>query len=355
MAKTSLRRSPHLLTWPSASRTRSERFFRRTRLEALEPRWVLSAPTLAAIADVTVVAGAPLHVALDGFDVDGDALSYSVSTTNSNLTATVHEGNRSLRIVVPGYGDMVFELFEDLAPETTARIIELAEAGFYDDLIFHRIAEYTDGTPFVIQGGDPDGTGTGGSGVDFDDEFSPWLRHTSAGVLSMAKSSDDTNDSQFFITATATRHLDFNHSVFGFLVEGDTVRQAIQNVADRRASSKPLVDVVMQSVDVFFDEENGTLMLSAPEGTTGEADVTVIVSDGNGGTADADVPRQHRGRHDQRRSVSLGDRRLTTTSGTPVSFTLPATDVEGDDDVLRRRRLSRQRRPGDHRGVGHAA
>ena len=172
MAKTSLRRSPRLFPRPTAPRSRSERFFRQSRLEALEPRWVLSAPTLAAIADVTVVAGAPLHVALDGFDLDGDTLSYSVSATNSSLTATVHEGNRSLRIVVPGYGDMVFELFEDLAPETTARIIELAESGFYDDLIFHRIAEYTDGTPFVIQGGDPDGTGTGGSGVDFDDEFS---------------------------------------------------------------------------------------------------------------------------------------------------------------------------------------
>ncbi|MBN1909750.1 MAG: peptidylprolyl isomerase, partial [Pirellulales bacterium] len=93
----------------------------------------------------------------------------------------VPQGNRSMRISVDGFGDMIFELFEQRVPETTARIIELANSGFYDDLTFHRIIE-----SFMIQGGDPLGTGSGGSGVDFDDEFHPELRHSGAGVLSMA-------------------------------------------------------------------------------------------------------------------------------------------------------------------------
>jgi cyclophilin family peptidyl-prolyl cis-trans isomerase len=80
----------------------------------------------------------------------------------------------------------------------------------------------------VIQGGDPTGTGSGGSPLgDFDDQFHVDLQHNRTGILSMAKSFDDTNDSQFFITEGAQRHLDFNHSIFGILVEGESVRQSI--------------------------------------------------------------------------------------------------------------------------------
>ncbi|MBN2025054.1 MAG: peptidylprolyl isomerase [Pirellulales bacterium] len=309
---------------------------RRPRFEPLEIRQVLSvAPTLAAISDVVLTAGAPLHIALDGFDADGDALTYSVTTTNSAISTSIPTGNRSMKITVLNEdgtiaGDMIFQLFEDRAPETTARIIALAQSGFYDDLIFHRVAEYTDGTPFVIQGGDPLGDGTGGSDLgEFDDEFHTQLLHTSAGVLSMAKSSDDTNDSQFFITGAAARHLDFNHSVFGFLTEGDAVREAIQDTAVD-ANSKPLVDVVMESVEVFYDHENGVLMLSAPEGTTGEADVTVTVSDGNGGVATRTfhVTIQADTQNDTPYLLDIPD--IQTTANTPVTVTLPGFDVEGD-------------------------
>ena len=269
--------------------------FRRSRLEYLEPRLVLSAsPTLAALADVTVAAGAPLHIALDAADADDDNLTFSISISNENITGgslgyQVPQGNRSM-LISTNHGDMVFELFEQRAPKTTDRIIELAEDGFYDGLIFHRVID-----DFMIQGGDPDGDGTGGSGQDFDDEFHSTLLHTSAGVLSMAKGNDDTNDSQFFITSRSTRHLDFNHSIFGFQVEGQGVRQAIEEVAtklndgdadndDDADAAKPFTDVVMESVEIFYDNENGVLRLSAPEGASGTADVTVTVDDGNGGT-----------------------------------------------------------------------
>lgn len=257
--------------------------FRRSRFETLEPRWTLSAaPTLAPIANMTLASGTPLYIALDGHDADGDALLFAVDSTNDVLSGSISETNRSMRIVVGQYGEMVFELFENLAPRTTAEIIELAEEEFYNGLTFHRVAKYADGTPFVIQGGDPNGDGTGGPGFEFDDEYDPLLMHTDKGILSMAKSGDDTNGSQFFITGTATRHLDFNHSVFGYLVEGESVRQAIQGVAVD-ASSRPLNEVMIQSVEIFHDQQNGVLILSAPEGYTGEADVTVTVSDGNGG------------------------------------------------------------------------
>lgn len=305
--------------------------FHKSSLEALEPRWMLSAaPTLTAIGDVALASGTPLYIALDGYDADGDTLTFSFESTNSNLSTTLSETNHSMKISVAGYGDMVFELFENLAPDVTARIIELAEAGFYDGLTFHRVAEYSDGTPFVIQGGDPDGNGTGGSGADFDDQFNPLLMHTSSGVLSMAKSNDDTNDSQFFITATATRHLDFNHSVFGYLVEGENVRAAIQGVATD-SNGAPLTNVVMESVEVFVDEANGVLILSAPEGYSGEADVTVTVSDGNGGSA-------QRTFHVTIEPDTVNDNPylepidpVELNAGATTQFTLGAVDLEGSD------------------------
>ena len=286
------------------------------------------------IANLTVLAGAPLHIALGGHsDVQDAVLTYEISSTNDDLETFVPEGNRSLRISVAGYDqDMVFELFEGRVPAVTSRIIALAtgEANggvpFYDGLIFHRVIK-----DFMIQGGDPLGTGTGGSGVDFDDQFHLDLQHTSAGVLSMAKSSDDTNDSQFFITSVPTRHLDFNHSIFGILTDGDEVREALENVAiTDDGSNKPLADVVMDSVSVFVDNENGVLMLSAPEGTTGTAVVTVTADDGSGQTAtqtfnvtivaDTANGKPYVGPIDQ----------IETTADTPVTFTIPGVDVEGD-------------------------
>lgn len=284
------------------------------------------ATDLSPISQVTLYAGTSLHIALDGHDTEGDALTYSVSASNSLLSANVLQGNHSLKMSVQGYGDMIFELFEQEAPRTTARIMELAEQGFYDGLTFHRIIR-----DFMIQGGDPDGNGTGGSGVDFDDEFNAWLQHTSSGLLSMAKSSDDTNDSQFFITSGPTRHLDFQHSIFGFLAEGESIRQAIASVpVTGSAGSTPVTPVVIDSVDVIFDEENGVLRLMAPEGTTGETTVTVTATDPHGDS----VTRSFRVliRTDSTDNYPfLGDLdAIHTTVNTPVTISIPATDVEGD-------------------------
>ncbi len=311
----------------------SARSFRRTLLEPLEERQMLNvAPTLVDLDDVTVYAGTTLHIALDGYDADADDLSYTVTSTNSNLSAEVLDGNQSLKMTVEGYGDMIFELFEDEAPETTARIIELVESGFYDGLTFHRIIE-----SFMIQGGDPDGNGTGGSGVDFDDEFNADLLHTSSGILSMAKSYDDTNDSQFFITSDETRGLDFQHSVFGFLTDGEDVRVAVAavDVETQDSStevSKPVDDVVIESMEVFVDNENGTLRLKVPEGVTGEADVTVTVSDGNGGTVEKTFHVTIEEDYVNENPILISpEDPIQITSGGTATYQIEGWDREGDE------------------------
>lgn len=299
---------------------------RTARFQLLEPRHVLAAPTLAVIPDVTVRAGAPLNIALDGLDADGDALSFSATSNNTSLVATqVPTNNKSLKLSVANFGDMTFQLFEDLAPRTTKRISDLATSGFYNGVIFHRVIK-----DFVIQGGDPTGTGSGGSGVNFDDEFNPLLRHTSSGILSMAKAGDDTNDSQFFVTARDTRNLDFNHSVFGFLTSGESVRSAIANVPTN-ANDKPVNPVTIQSASIFVDKENGVLRLVAPRTAIGQTTVTVIVNDGNGGTAQRTfnvnvVPDSGNNATPFLGSVS----NVTFTAGGKVEFSLTATDLEND-------------------------
>ena len=234
------------------------------------------APTLELPELISVPFGSPVHIALDAFDADGDDLEFDVSISDPTLLEyLIPEGNRSLELTVANFGQMTFELFEQRASRATDRIIELAEAGFYEDVIFHRVIE-----DFMIQGGDPTGTGRGGSELpDFDDHFHPDLHHSSSGILSMAKSSDDTNNSQFFITDGATPWLDFNHTVFGKLVDGDDVREAI-NVTPTAAGDRPVDDVVIEAARIFDDVQNGVLMLKALGEATEPIDITVSVTDG---------------------------------------------------------------------------
>ena len=119
-------------------------------------------------------------------------------------------------------GDIHVALFPDDAPLTVANFVNLAKRGFYDGLKFHRVI-----ANFMIQGGDPKGTGSGGPGYNFADEFTPTLRHDSAGVLSMANAGPGTNGSQFFITHGPTPHLDDKHSVFGKVSTGQDIVDAI--------------------------------------------------------------------------------------------------------------------------------
>ena len=119
-------------------------------------------------------------------------------------------------------GDIVVELFADKAPRTVNNFVFLARDGFYNGVTFHRVI-----ADFMAQGGDPTGTGRGGPGYTFADEFHPGLKHSKAGILSMANAGPNTNGSQFFITLAPTPHLDGRHSVLGQVVKGMEVLKSI--------------------------------------------------------------------------------------------------------------------------------
>lgn len=142
-------------------------------------------------------------------------------------------------------GTIEADLFEKEAPKTVANFVKLAREGFYNGIIFHRVIP-----GFMIQTGDPTGTGMGGPGYKFADEFSPNLRHDKAGVLSMANAGPNTNGSQFFITEAPTPWLDGKHSVFGRVTQGIEVVHAIAN-APRTSDDKPIDRIEMKKVTVL--------------------------------------------------------------------------------------------------------
>jgi cyclophilin family peptidyl-prolyl cis-trans isomerase len=137
--------------------------------------------------------------------------------------------------IVTSKGRMVVDLFQDRTPVTVNNFVFLALQGYYDGIVFHRVLE-----DFMAQTGDPTGTGTGGPGYRFDDEFVPDLKHDGAGTLSMANAGPRTNGSQFFITFTATPWLDGRHSVFGRVIDGLEVLDALTRIdPQRRGAAGP--------------------------------------------------------------------------------------------------------------------
>jgi peptidyl-prolyl cis-trans isomerase A (cyclophilin A) len=141
-------------------------------------------------------------------------------------------------------GTFEVELFEDKAPITTKNFIDLVEKGFYDGVIFHRVID-----GFMIQGGDPTGTGRGGPGYTIKDEFHPSLKHTSEGILSMANAGPNTGGSQFFITLAPTPWLDGRHAIFGKVIEGMDVVRAIGKVPTL-PGDRPVDEVKIEQVTI---------------------------------------------------------------------------------------------------------
>jgi peptidyl-prolyl cis-trans isomerase A (cyclophilin A) len=170
-------------------------------------------------------------------------------TTKSDYKEDI---DRVTAVFETNQGTFEAELYAKECPETVWNFINLAEGrqdtsregNFYDGLIFHRVI-----TGFMIQGGCPSGTGTGGPGYKFDDEFDTSLRHSSEGILSMANAGPGTNGSQFFITLGPTPHLNDNHAVFGKVTEGlDVVRKI--GTTKTGPGDRPVEDVVMEKVTI---------------------------------------------------------------------------------------------------------
>jgi len=178
-----------------------------------------------------------------------------LNNANSN---TSDKGNyfmsdsKTVAIIKTNMGTIEIELFADQTPKTVENFVGLAEKGYYNGVIFHRVIK-----KFMIQGGDPTGTGRGGAsfwGGKFEDEIVPELKFDDAGILAMANAGPSTNGSQFFITLAATTWLDGNHTIFGKVISGMDVVYAIGEV--KTASDKPVDEVVMEEVTI--EKREGT-------------------------------------------------------------------------------------------------
>ena len=175
---------------------------------------------------------------------ESKVMSDSTATTDSILVATIKTN----------MGDIEIKLFEKLTPKTVENFVGLAKKGYYNGVIFHRVID-----KFMIQGGDPTGTGRGGQsiwGKSFEDEIVPSLVFDKPGYLAMANAGPNTNGSQFFITVVPTPWLNGHHTIFGEVIGGMDVVYAISKVKTSKPGDKPLKDVVIN--DVIIEKRAGS-------------------------------------------------------------------------------------------------
>ena len=277
-------------------------------------------------------------------DPDGQPLHFAATVSNKKVTAVfAPSSNRSLLINVSGVdatngvftGNLVLQLFEDLTPLTTARIIDLVNTNFYDGLIFHRVIQ-----DFVAQGGDPTGTGTGGSGVTFDDEFVSSLIYDGFGQLGTANSGHDSNDSQFFITDVdlsidntnkpSPRWLNFENTIFGQLTSGfDVLAQIMTTPVD--SNDKPLSNCVMNSVTVITNSQDAVLRLTAAPKFRGAVTVTVSAANAENGSVTQALLQVNVITDTNTSPPFLGPipSNITVTQNVAAPFVVTSTDIDG--------------------------
>jgi peptidylprolyl isomerase len=171
---------------------------------------------------------------------EGDKPSAAEEQKDKKMT----ESKELIAVMKTERGEIRIKLFAEEAPLTVANFANLADRGYYDGLKFHRVIN-----DFMIQGGDPLGTGTGGPGYKFEDETDTGLRHTGPGILSMANAGPGTNGSQFFITHKATPWLDGKHTVFGEVIEG-------QDAVDKIEKGDVMTEVVIEGDTKALFEQN---------------------------------------------------------------------------------------------------
>lgn len=290
---------------------------------------------------------------IDATDPSGQSLTFTATSSNSGVTAQFSpSSNRSISLNISGKdidgnnftGDIILELFEDLAPRTASRIIELANQGFYNDTTLHRVL-----LSFVAQGGDPDGDGTGGSGIDFTDEFHPGLTFNGYGQFAMANSGDDTNDSQFFITdsrlslltgidsarTNPPRSLNFNHTIFGQLTSGFDIFNKIMLTPvnanpNTGEPSSPATTVRVNSATVFNDTQRAVLRLSAAPNASGLSTINVRATNANGQSTEREFLARIISDTFNDRAFLGPISNLQTAPNTPITIDLNGVDLEGD-------------------------
>jgi cyclophilin family peptidyl-prolyl cis-trans isomerase len=321
-------------------------------VERLEERRLLSV-TINPVPDKTMPIGKSLILPITATDTDGNPLTYSFTSDNSQVTVQQHTGNTYLKLSVQNFGDLTFQLFNDLTPKTVGQITALVNRGFYNGLTFHRVVPN-----FVIQGGDPNGDGTGGPGFTFDNEFNLSAIFSGDGQLAMANSGSNTdpanpvtgtNGSQFFITIGAQRALDFNHTIFGQLVRGSDplhptdspVQQGLDLVKEIAAvpasNNRPNTPVVITTATIIQDTSDTVITLNSTSNFQGFAKITVSVDNGHGGTDNQVITVQGTTDIDPTTGQPLNDPAIlgtvanqTTNKNTPVTFNLTGQDLEND-------------------------
>lgn len=303
-----------------------------------------------------VPVGKALIFPITASDPDGGPLKYTVTSDNPKITVSVRTALPKLKIHVdhaegaagdPAFsGDLEFALLRDLSPATVQNISGFAQGNYYNyngeaganfrNQIFHRIAnldpsEQPEGS-FIIQGGDPKGTGGGGPGFSFDNEFHPSAIFTGRGQLAMANSGFDaknkgSNGSQFFITLGQPRFLDFNHTIFGQLLRGWDLVETMAD-APRSNTDKPLVDVKLTSATVELNLNDAVLLISATEPGTGKIKVKVTDPNGDEATKEFTVTAYKDDRNSPPFLLPIPNQ--SVDSGKILGIPLRAVDLESD-------------------------
>ena len=305
-------------------------------VESLEPRRLLAAPQLLPV-DFSGPApvGNSIFIPLAANDADGDSVTYTVSITNAPSGANaaaefLPDDNTFLQMDVQDFGTMTYQLFNNIAPETVRRIAGLADSGFYDGLQIFRVVN-----DFVFQFGSPTNNGLSGPSAGlkpdftFDDEFDPDVLFAGDGQLAMANSGKDTNSSQFFVTEGDQRFLDLNHTVFGQLIRGFNVRNAITDVPV--TGQTPDDTITVTSVRTVANDTDGVLRFITD--TAGAYTLRVTATDSSGAqeTTSVDVNVTANADTVDDPAVLLPfDTSYVVDSGQAITFDVPGADPEGD-------------------------
>ncbi len=177
-----------------------------------------------------------------------DTNLFTKKESNNMIDSTNTNDSIVVAIIKTNMGRIELELFETSAPKTVENFVGLANKGYYNGVIFHRVIDN-----FMIQGGDPTGTGRGGEsiwGKPFEDEIVDTLKFDKPGLFAMANAGPNTNGSQFFITTVPTPWLNGHHTIFGRVINGMNVVNSISKVSTSKPFDKPINDVIMESVTI---------------------------------------------------------------------------------------------------------
>lgn len=316
------------------------------RLESLEAREVPSV-TLGTISQPNIANDKPIFIPVNVTSTPAGNVTTTVSSDNANVAATVVTGGQSIRFDVTGTdsggvpfsGSFTVRLFTDAAPAAAQRLIDLVNSGYFTGKNFPRVLD-----TFMIQGG---GTTTSDNSPlgSFPDEFNVNYTFDSPGILAMANSGDDTNNSQFFITdpkvLLAQRHqdLNFNYSIVGILTDGFDIYQKVitTTVQDNGSgeTSRPTNAVTITGASVFSDTKNAVIRLT-PNATfgTGTANIEVTANDGTGPTVQSFTVAGVNDNVNSPPFITTPIPDQTTTSGTGVTFTVNVTDQDGDPTTI---------------------